>query len=412
MADLFDFVRDDAAVPEAPAAAPRVLSVSQLSAAVKGTLEAFGPVVVQGEVSGAKLAASGHFYADLKDDGAVLGMVAWRGTVQRWGGVPENGALVVVRGKLTTYPGRSQYQLVADSIELAGLGALMQQLEALKRRLAAEGLFDEGRKRPLPLLPRRIGIVTSPRGSVIQDMLHRLAERCPRDVIVWPVTVQGAQAAGEVADAVAGLNRLPEGQRPDVVIVARGGGSFEDLMPFNDERVVRAVAASGIPVISGVGHEPDVTLCDLAADVRAPTPTGAAEYVVPVAADLIYTLDQHRRRLVLALRGWVTGRRERVGYLQRLLPDPRRQLVQASATLDGLQERLAAAFPRMLAARRERVEGLARVLASADPRAPLARGYAFVTAPDGRVVRRASDAAGRLNLHFTDGNRMVEVVHD
>ncbi|NBV54609.1 MAG: exodeoxyribonuclease VII large subunit, partial [Proteobacteria bacterium] len=220
------------AKPKVAPPEPVVLSVSGLAAAVRDRLEGeFGRVVVQGELSGGKLHSSGHFYCDLKDDEAVLNAVAWRSAVAKWSEIPANGTLVVATGKLTTYAKRSNYQLMIEKIELAGLGALMQQLEALKKRLLAEGLFDADKKRRLPFLPRRVGIVTSPTGAVIGDMLHRIAARCPREVLLWPVAVQGASAAEEVAAAVGGLNALPIQQRPDVIIVARGGGNFEDLMP-------------------------------------------------------------------------------------------------------------------------------------------------------------------------------------
>ncbi|PZP39108.1 MAG: exodeoxyribonuclease VII large subunit [Pseudomonas fluorescens] len=388
----------------APAPAP-VMTVTQLATQVKNRLESgFGKVVVQGEVSGGKLHSSGHFYFDVKDEGAVINGVAWRSTVARWPNVPANGTLVVVRGKLTTYAQRSSYQLLVDSVEPAGLGALMQQLEALKQRLMAEGLFDASEKRAIPFLPQRIGIVTSPTGAVIQDMLHRIADRCPREVILWPVAVQGTAAAGQVAAAIEGFNAMPEGKRPDVLIVARGGGSFEDLMPFNSELVVRAVAGSAIPVVSGVGHEPDVTLCDFAADVRAPTPSAAAEMVVPVREDILYGLTLAQRRLKQGLVGMVEEQKRKLVYLQRLLPDPRRQVVQATQRLGELEERLKATGPQRVVRLRERLESLARVLAAHSPDVPLQRGYVYVTR-NGQAVRSANAEAGAVQIHFKDGER-------
>lgn len=322
----------------------------------------------------------------------------------RWPNVPANGTLVVVRGKLTTYAQRSSYQLLVDSVEPAGLGALMQQLEALKQRLMAEGLFDASEKRAIPFLPQRIGIVTSPTGAVIQDMLHRIADRCPREVILWPVAVQGTAAAGQVAAAIEGFNAMPEGKRPDVLIVARGGGSFEDLMPFNSELVVRAVAGSAIPVVSGVGHEPDVTLCDFAADVRAPTPSAAAEMVVPVREDILYGLTLAQRRLKQGLVGMVEEQKRKLVYLQRLLPDPRRQVVQATQRLGELEERLKATGPQRVVRLRERLESLARVLAAHSPDVPLQRGYVYVTR-NGQAVRSANAEAGAVQIHFKDGER-------
>lgn len=395
------------AVPVAPAAP---LSVSQLAAAVKARLEGgFGKVAVQGEVSGGKLHSSGHYYFDIKDEGAVINGVAWRSTVQRWSSVPANGTLVVAKGKLTTYAQRSSYQLMVDSLEPAGIGALMQQLEALKQKLAAEGLFDASEKREIPFLPQRIGIVTSPTGAVISDMLHRLADRCPRDVILWPVAVQGTAAASQIAAAIEGFNAMPKGKRPDVLIVARGGGSFEDLMPFNAEVVVRAVAGSAIPVISGVGHEPDVTLCDFAADVRAPTPSAAAEMAVPVREDLIYGLTLTQRRLRQAVLAQVGEQGRKLAYLQRLLPDPRRQVLQAGQRLGELEERVRKLAPQRMAALRDKLETMVRVLVANSPEAALARGYVYLTR-DGMPLRSAQAEAGAIEIHFNDGTRQGQLV--
>lgn len=403
MRDLFDVPPEVEEEVVPPAAA--VLSVSQLAAQVKARLEGgFGRVVVQGEVSGAKLHSSGHFYFDIKDEGAVINGVAWRSSVARWASVPANGTLVVAKGKLTTYAQRSTYQLMVDTLEPAGLGALMQQLEELKRRLMVEGLFDPSEKREIPFLPRRIGIVTSPTGAVISDMLHRIADRCPRDVVLWPVAVQGAGAAEQVAAAIEGFNAMPDERRPDVLIVARGGGSFEDLMPFNSEVVVRAVAGSAIPVVSGVGHEPDVTLCDFAADVRAPTPSAAAEMVVPVRDDLIYTLVLAQRRLKQGVVGEIADLKQKIEYMRRLLPDPRRQVAQTGQKLGELEERLRGRMQERLATLRERVATTERLVQSVSPQAALERGYVYVTR-DGKPVRSAEAAAGEILVHFKDGER-------
>ncbi|HYD32908.1 MAG TPA: exodeoxyribonuclease VII large subunit, partial [Azospirillaceae bacterium] len=276
-------------------------SVSDLSRAVKRTVEeAFGYVRVRGEVSQPKRHSSGHIYLRLKDSDAVIEAVCWRGTAMKLAVKPEEGMEVVVTGRLTTYPGRSQYQLVIESCELAGEGALLKMLEERKRRLAAEGLFAPERKQKLPFLPEVIAVVTSPTGAVIRDILHRLADRFPRRVLLWPVAVQGEGAAAQVANAIAGFNRLEPGgavPRPDLIIVARGGGSLEDLMAFNEEVVVRAAAVSAIPLISAVGHETDTTLIDFAADVRAPTPTAAAEMATPVLAELRAAIENLSGRL-------------------------------------------------------------------------------------------------------------------
>src|SRR5436305_13554358 len=280
-------------------------TVSELSAALKRSIEdGFAQVRVRGEISGFKRHGSGHCYFALKDADAVLDAVCWRMTAIRLTLQPEDGMEVVCSGRLTTYPGRSKYQLVVDSVELAGKGALLKLLEERRQRLAAEGLFDAERKKKLPFLPEVIGIVTSPTGAVIRDILHRLADRFPRRVLLWPVAVQGEGSAQQVAAAIAGFNRIAAGgpgnnglPRPDLIIVARGGGSLEDLMAFNEEIVVRAAAASAIPLISAVGHETDTTLIDYASDRRAPTPTAAAEMAVPVRLDLIAELGGKAGRL-------------------------------------------------------------------------------------------------------------------
>ncbi|MGB6940539.1 MAG: exodeoxyribonuclease VII large subunit, partial [Xanthobacteraceae bacterium] len=279
-------------------------SVSELSSALKKTVEdAYGYVRVRGEVSGFRgPSPSGHVYFRLKDDKAVLESVIWKTTFNRMRVKPEEGLDVVITGRLTTFAGSSKYQIVIDTLEPAGIGALMALLEERKRKLAAEGLFEEARKQLLPFLPEVIGVVTSPTGAVIRDILHRLADRFPRHVLVWPVKVQGESSAAEVAAAIEGFNALPERatgflpRRPDLIIVARGGGSLEDLWSFNEEIVVRAAAASFIPLISAVGHETDVTLIDFASDRRAPTPTAAAEMAVPVRADLLLNVGSFAQR--------------------------------------------------------------------------------------------------------------------
>ncbi|MFO0500248.1 MAG: exodeoxyribonuclease VII large subunit, partial [Pseudomonadota bacterium] len=350
------------------------LSVTAASALVRRQIEALGSVCVVGEITEPKLHSSGHFYANLKDEGAMLALVAWRSTVVQWEALPKAGSLVEVRGKLTSYPARSSYQITASKITLAGVGTLLQQIEALKAKLMSEGVFEASRKRALPFLPRRIGIITSPTGAVLHDMLHRLEARCPREVVFVPVAVQGPEAAGQVAAALAALNDLPLGQKPDVIIVARGGGSLHDLMPFNDERLVRAVAASDIPVVSGVGHEPDVTLCDFAADVRAPTPTAAAEMVVPVCADVLLMLAGRASRMQRATANRLALARQQVALAARGLPDPHRQLLQGTQRLEETMQRLVSAGPVGLKNAQQQVAQLARVLEAHHPEAPLKRG--------------------------------------
>ena len=408
------------------------LSVSEISALLKRTVEdRFGFVRVRGEISGFKRAASGHVYLCLKDENARLDAVMWRGTAQRLNFEPEDGLEVVATGKLTTYPGRSNYQLVIERMEVAGEGALLALLARNKARFEAEGLFSPERKRALPFLPRTIGVVTSPTGAVIRDILHRLADRFPVRVLVWPVLVQGQGAAEQVAAAVRGFSALaPDGAlpRPDLVIVARGGGSIEDLWAFNEEAVVRAVADCTIPVISAVGHETDTTLCDFAADRRAPTPTAAAEMAVPVRSDLANQLAEltlRKRRAVL--RPLQLGR-ERLAARAERLPAPQTLLSPQAQRLDDLSERFRRALGDrtslargdlqrvsgrlslpLLAARvqtaRGRLEGLARLFVSLDPDKVLARGYVRVTDPAGRTLttRAAASAASALTLHFEDG---------
>jgi exodeoxyribonuclease VII large subunit len=395
-------------------------TVSELSAALKRTVEdAYGYVRVRGEVSGFRGASpSGHCYFRLKDDKAVLEAVVWKGTFGRMRVKPEEGLDVIASGRLTTFPGSSKYQIVIDSLEPAGIGALMKLLEERKKKLAAEGLFDEARKQLLPFIPEVIGVVTSPTGAVIRDILHRLADRFPRRVLVWPVRVQGETSAAEVANAIDGFNALPERgplPRPDLIIVARGGGSLEDLWSFNEEIVVRAAAASMIPLISAVGHETDFTLIDFAADWRAPTPTAAAEKAVPVRAELVVQLAQLGARKLSCWRRGVEQRRKELNLLTRALPKdilggPRQQLdslserlpraLRANAQIHHTQySRVASRLaPRLLAReverRRERYENLDRrlrasLLANAQAhRARLARHRDRVAAC-GTAARRA-----------------------
>lgn len=412
------------------------LSVSEISAALKRVVEdRFGFVRIRGELSGVKRAASGHLYLSLKDENARIDGVMWRGNVQRLGFNPEDGVEVIVTGKLTTYPGRSNYQVVVERMEIAGEGALLALLAKTKARLEAEGLFDPARKRRLPFVPRVIGVVTSPTGAVIRDILHRLADRFPVHVVVWPVLVQGQGAAEQVAAAVRGFSALPAGgpvPRPDLVIVARGGGSIEDLWCFNEEAVVRAVADCPIPLISAVGHETDTTLIDFAADLRAPTPTAAAEIAVPVREDLAQQLAELALRKRRAVARPVQLGRERLAARADRLPRPQALFSPHSQRLDQAAERLRRAlvdrthrarnaFQRvdsrlslpLLSARldraQERIAGLARLHASLNPDAVLQRGYVRVTSGSGATLtsRAAAAAEPTLVLHFRDGELKV-----
>ncbi len=339
--DLFD------ERPEPAGNAPE-LSVSEISGAIKKALEGeFGHVRVRGEVGRVVLARTGHLYFDLKDDRSVLAAVSWKGQASRLSYMPEEGMEVIATGKITTYGPQSKYQLNVEDVAPAGAGALMAMLEKRKAALAAEGLFAPERKKPIPYLPEIIGVVTSPSGAVIRDILHRLRDRFPRKVLVWPVAVQGQACAPEVARAIEGFNRLTPGgalPRPDLIIVARGGGSIEDLWGFNEEVVVRAAAASQIPLISAVGHETDRTLIDYASDYRAPTPTAAAERAVPVRAELLAQIEGQGARLTHGAAQTVALRRQRLNDLARALPRQEDLLATPRQQLDHLAERLPAAL--------------------------------------------------------------------
>src|SRR5689334_12209272 len=321
------------------------LSVSELAQAVKRTVETnFDRVRVRGELGRVMIAKSGHLYVDLKDANASINTVMFRTEAQKLTFKPEEGLEVIAEGRLSTFPGRSQYQLICDRMAPAGVGALLAQLEKLKARLQAEGLFAASRKKPIPYLPRTIGVVTSPSGAVIRDILHRLGERFPRRVIVWPVLVQGPEAAGQVARAIKGFNAIEGANRPDVLIVARGGGSIEDLWAFNEEAVVRAAAESQIPLISAVGHETDTTLIDFASDLRAPTPTGAAEKAVPVRAELIERVEVLQARLKGGLARGLEKRRVELRAAAAKLPRLETLFQIPQQRFDRAAERLNAAL--------------------------------------------------------------------
>lgn len=348
---------------------PFLFTVSSLARSIKKTLESdYGTLRVKGEISGAKLHTSGHLYFSLKDSEAVLDGVCWRPTVSRLGYVIEDGMEVVCTGRLTSYPQRSKYQVVVDHIELAGEGALLKILEDRKKRLLAEGLFSPDRKKPLPFLPKVIGVITSPTGAVIQDILHRLEDRFPCHVILWPVLVQGEGAAAQITAAIEGFNKLPLDQkeiaRPDVLIVARGGGSLEDLWAFNEECVVRAVASSSIPIISAVGHETDTTLIDYAADLRAPTPTAAAEKAVPVREHLWLQVQEWGYRLPQAWSNLLTHYQVVLEGLGRGIPSLKGLVEEKNQRLDEKGDRLEQSLQRILRFYEERLLFQGRMLRS------------------------------------------------
>lgn len=331
-------------------------TVSEISGAIKKTLEGeFGRVRVKGEVGRVVHARSGHLYFDVKDDRNSLNCTSWKGQVARLSVMPEEGMEVIVTGKMTAYGPQSKYNLNVDDVAVAGVGALMAMLEKRKKQLAAEGLFDATRKRPIPFLPEVIGVVTSPTGAVIRDILHRLRDRFPRKVLVWPVAVQGQNCAPQVARAIEGFNMMTPGgsmPRPDLLIVARGGGSIEDLWGFNEEVVARAAAASDIPLISAVGHETDTTLIDFVSDQRAPTPTAAAELSVPVRLDLLAWTDSMGARASAAVAGQMATRRQRVQDLGRALPKPDMILAPMRQRMDLAEERLPSALRAMVQSRK------------------------------------------------------------
>ena len=431
-------------------------TVSDIAGAVKRTLEnAFGRVRVRGEITELRKYASGHSYMALKDEGAKLRAILWKGNASRVGLAPENGLDVIATGRITSYPDRSEYQLIIERLDYAGEGALLAAIERLRKRLAEEGLFDATRKRPLPMLPTVVGVVSSAQGAVIQDIKTTIARRFPSRIILWPVAVQGQGAAPQIAAAIEGFSSLPADgpiPRPDVVIVARGGGSLEDLMAFNDEAVVRAAAASTIPLISAVGHETDTTLIDFASDQRAPTPTAAAELAVPDRLGLSADLAQLGARLAGALASACHVQRLRLDRAASSLPDLAALLATARQRLDDRGERLAMALPNHIATRRAgfdriagrllhpreliagkrhalallaqrmdtparsrlsegrfRLDALGARLESVSYAAVLARGFALAVDAQGDPVTSAERAKSlaRFDLRFHDGEMSV-----
>lgn len=424
--------------PKTPKTNVPEFSVSDLAFSLKKTLEEnYGRVRVRGELSRVSIAGSGHMYSSLKDDKAVIDAVCWRGTLSRLPVKPEEGLEVICTGRVSTYPARSNYQLIIESMALAGEGALLKMLEERRKKLAGEGLFDKARKKALPFLPEVIGVVTSPTGAVIRDILHRLEDRFPRHVLLWPVMVQGEGAPAKITAAIEGFQNIHERglPRPDVLIVARGGGSLEDLMAFNEENVVRAVAASDIPVISAVGHETDTTLIDYAADKRAPTPTGAAEIAVPVRRELMSAVMERGQRLfgtinrqLAELRHRLEAQAARLGEPARLmeahtqhldrtgdkienafrhyLSDQKQKLIQTGARLrkpedrirqegkrlERWSEQLLAAGAGLIPLRAEKLDYLGKMLSTLSFENILARGFTVIYGPDGHILTGARQA--------------------
>ncbi len=394
-----------------------IFSVSDASVLLKNVVETAFPVIrIRGELSGITRATSGHIYMSVKDSGAVINAIIWRSTP-----VPfklEEGMEVIVSGKFTTYPARSNYQLIVNDIEMAGVGAILKMLEERKQKLAAEGLFDASRKKPLPRLPQRIGVVTSPTGAAFQDIQNRLRERFPVHVLLYPATVQGDTAAREVAAGIEYFNKM---QNVDVIIVARGGGALEDLLPFSEEIVVRAAAASKIPLISGVGHEPDWMLIDFAADVRAPTPTGAAEMVVPTKLSLIQELDNMSHRLDTIFATRLVGIKQKIENIS--IKSPKQVVMEWAQRLDDVGRTIGLIVSNKMTVARQKIDTVANIpnilsnkmnllnqnmthignmLNSLSYKNVLRRGYAIVRDENNKIISNSGD--GRpATIEFNDG---------
>lgn len=431
------------------------MSVSELATGLKKTLEeTYSRIRIRGELTGLKLAASGHLYGDIKDENAVVNIVCWRGTMSRLSLRPEDGMDVIVTGKVSSYPKSSRYQIIIESIELAGEGALLKLLEERRKKLAAEGLFDTNRKKPLPFLPEVIGVVTSPSGAVIRDIMHRLRDRFPRRILLWPVMVQGDGAAKQIAQAINGFNNMNSNgttPRPDLIIVARGGGSLEDLMAFNEENVVRAAANSIIPLISAVGHETDTTLIDYASDVRAPTPTGAAEIAVPVRLNLIAQLQEDHQRLIRGMKRQLNDQKNilsahasKLGNPQTLLDiksqsldianekltaqtrtfihnkqlllqrtvsrllSPQALITQKKQALQFLNTKLTPTLLRRIEDKTNRLNNLWRILENLSPQSVLSRGYALVYDDHGNLIRETKQLEHNQDIviEFADKDKL------
>ena len=432
-------------------------SVGELAFSLKKTLEDnFGRVRVRGELSRVSIAGSGHMYSSLKDDNAVIDAVCWKGNLSRLSVQPEEGLEVICIGKISSYPKSSKYQLIIESMELAGEGALLKMLEERRKKLATEGLFAPERKKPLPFLPKTIGVVTSPTGAVIRDILHRLADRMPSHVLLWPVLVQGDGAADQITNAINGFNALDGSTlpRPDLLIIARGGGSLEDLMAFNEENVVRATADSDIPIISAVGHETDTTLIDYASDLRAPTPTGAAEKAVPVRADILAQILESEQRLISATQRLLVESRHRLEAQSRGLGNPVQMLALKTQSLDHASQNLEQSFKSFLSVKREqlitsastlrnpretiitaknklerwgeqltttapnitkpqkqKIEHLEKMLEAYSFKKTLKRGFAVIRTAEGKPLTNAKDAKEHESLNIEFQNNEILEVH-
>lgn len=402
-----------------------ILSVTEISLSLKSCVEqVFNNIRVKGEVVGVKKAPSGHIYFSLKDNDSVLSAVCWRGRDKTTISALEDGLEIVCSGKLSTYPGRSNYQMIVERAEPAGVGALLKLLAERKERLEKEGLFDPNRKKKIPYLPKNIGVVTSPSGAVIRDIMHRLNDRFPRQVFLWPVLVQGEGASEQITNAINGFNNIPdEGltlkngkflPKPDLIIVARGGGSFEDLWCFNEENVVRAAANSKIPLISAVGHETDTTLIDYAADLRAPTPTGAAEKAVPVRQELLISLTQYKTRLIDSLYRFLNEKQLKLDSLSRSMPRLNDVINLFFEKLDDRSERLKNSIHVYYNNILNKLSFLSKLLSSYSYTEVLKRGFILATDSSGHIVSTARQAKKEdcFTLSFNDGKVDVSVLNN
>ncbi len=412
-------------------------SVSEISAEIKRFVEnKFGHVRIKGEIFGAKRADSGHYYLSLKDENAVISAVCWRGVAANLSIKPEDGLEVIATGKITTFAGKSSYQLVIEQMEVSGTGALLKLLEERKKQFAAEGLFDAAHKKKIPYLPQTIGVVTSASGAVIRDIIHRVRDRFPSHILLWPTPVQGEGAAEKVAAAVKGFNAMPANgsiRRPDVIIVARGGGSLEDLWPFNEECVIRAVYASEIPVISAVGHETDTMLIDYVSDLRAPTPTGAAEFAVPVKAEIETGLVTAQGRLMHAIQRYFSNYQIRLEGLNRGIPNLGQILLEYQQKLDDRIERLNLSFRNLVSLKQNQIErnnlrpyfilnifekkqenlkNLSLRLESVSVDSVLKRGFAWVRNSRQKTIYSVEEArkSPSLEVRFADGSINTRVI--
>ncbi len=431
------------------------MSVSDLALSLKQTLEqTYGRIRIRGELSGIKIAASGHLYGDIKDVNANINIVCWRGTMSKLPLKPEDGMDVIITGRVSSYPKSSRYQIIIEKITLAGEGALLKMLEERRKKLAAEGLFDKDRKQSIPFIPQTIGVVTSPTGAVIRDIMHRLKDRFPRHVLLWPTNVQGEGASEQITNAINGFNKLDGTTlpRPDLIIIARGGGSLEDLMPFNEENVIRAVAASSIPIISAIGHETDTTLIDYVADLRAPTPTGAAEMAVPMRIHLMAQIQDNHERLINSAARLITNQnnvlaaqtaklrdphhllenksqaldlfveklsnalkntvQKRQANLQRTvseLTSPKHLINQKTQLVNHISQRLSKTLPQIIQDKNKQIQNFNRMLNSLSPKSVLNRGYALIYDENGKLIRKSADINNNdeIQIEFSQNDRIT-----